>query len=226
MQESIRVGVLDEREGIRQGLCTLLDGQVGIAVHGSYRDAADALLDARQGRLDLILMDHMLEKSDAIGLISVLIKECPQLRILTTVGNRHGATASMLMALGAHGVISKRQGLTEYVKAVRSLAFGEVYLCPCLADDVPAPIAVPAITGVNAEAESFFLDSPLLSLREREVLRMYISGKTVTQIAKILSRSLKTVSAQKLSAYRKLGLRSDVELFKAIAQKSLSSYFG
>ncbi|MEV8761136.1 helix-turn-helix transcriptional regulator, partial [Klebsiella pneumoniae] len=57
-------------------------------------------------------------------------------------------------------------------------------------------------------------DMPSLSPREREVLRCCLDGMSVTDIAEKFARSVKTISGQKQSAFRKLGVRSDNELFK------------
>jgi DNA-binding CsgD family transcriptional regulator len=52
-----------------------------------------------------------------------------------------------------------------------------------------------------------------LSPREHEVLRCYLAGMSVSDIAAKFARSSKTISTQKQSALRKLGIRSDAELF-------------
>ncbi|MGF6590101.1 helix-turn-helix domain-containing protein [Pseudomonas sp. 2835] len=53
-----------------------------------------------------------------------------------------------------------------------------------------------------------------LSSREQEVIRCYLAGMTVSEIAKKFNRSLKTISTQKAAAFRKLGVTSNNELFK------------
>ncbi|RYF49907.1 MAG: response regulator transcription factor, partial [Comamonadaceae bacterium] len=59
-----------------------------------------------------------------------------------------------------------------------------------------------------------FVRGAKLSQREREVLRCFLNGMTVGEIAKKFDRSAKTISTQKFTAYRKLGVSSDNELFK------------
>jgi len=54
----------------------------------------------------------------------------------------------------------------------------------------------------------------VLSRRELEVFTQYASGFGVTEIAGRLGRSVKTISAQKCTAMRKLALHSDAELFR------------
>ncbi|MCD9180241.1 LuxR C-terminal-related transcriptional regulator, partial [Escherichia coli] len=46
-----------------------------------------------------------------------------------------------------------------------------------------------------------------------EVLRLFLSGMSVLQISEKFSRSRKTVSGQKKSAMKKLGVKTDPELF-------------
>lgn len=57
------------------------------------------------------------------------------------------------------------------------------------------------------------LGSSQLSAREQEVLRCYLDGMAITEIASKLHRSRKTISTQKQQAYRKLGIKIDAELF-------------
>ncbi|MCT9627681.1 LuxR C-terminal-related transcriptional regulator [Pseudomonas aeruginosa] len=51
-----------------------------------------------------------------------------------------------------------------------------------------------------------------LSMKEFEVLRHFVSGNNVCDIARLLKRSVKTVSTQKISAMRKLEVNSDQAL--------------
>ncbi|MEK6291843.1 MAG: LuxR C-terminal-related transcriptional regulator, partial [Paraburkholderia tropica] len=54
----------------------------------------------------------------------------------------------------------------------------------------------------------------LLSRREFEVLTHYASGLGVTEIAGLLGRSVKTISAQKCAAMKKLALTTDIDLYR------------
>ncbi|MCK3865572.1 helix-turn-helix domain-containing protein [Pseudomonas sp. B329] len=53
-----------------------------------------------------------------------------------------------------------------------------------------------------------------LSNREQEVIRCYLAGMSITDIADKFNRSIKTISSQKTSAFRKLGVVSNNELFR------------
>ncbi|MBI3904389.1 MAG: response regulator transcription factor [Pseudomonas fluorescens] len=212
MLNTIRVGVLDEQEVVRYGLCKHLADQTGMVVVGSYHSAWHALHAVHQGELDLLLMDHRLDQIDGVGLIKTLKKDYPELKVLVLMAHPSTAVASLLLMAGGHGVISKTQPLGAYVEAVRTVASGESYCCTGLMEQ---PVSTTRVQAGNNGAQ--LLSHPMLSLREREVLRLCIMGMTVTQIAIMFERSVKTVSAQKLTAYRKLGLKNDMDLFKSLS---------
>lgn len=58
------------------------------------------------------------------------------------------------------------------------------------------------------------LDQSLLTRSERKVLIHLFSGLSLTEIAKLLNRSIKTISAHKCSIMRKLGVRNDAALYQ------------
>jgi two-component system capsular synthesis response regulator RcsB len=69
----------------------------------------------------------------------------------------------------------------------------------------------------------------ILSKRELEVVRLFVSGMTITEIAGQLRRSIKTISTQKNTAMRKLGIERDSELFQYAQSNglmNLSAYTG
>jgi DNA-binding NarL/FixJ family response regulator len=71
-----------------------------------------------------------------------------------------------------------------------------------------------AIDAVNDANNASALKSASLTAREQEVIRCYLAGMTVTEIAEKFNRSIKTISTQKAAAFRKLGVTSNNGLFK------------
>jgi two-component system capsular synthesis response regulator RcsB len=79
--------------------------------------------------------------------------------------------------------------------------------------------------GLSASAQQHVV----LSKREPEVVRLFVSGMTITEIAAQLKRSIKTISTQKNAAMRELGIERDSELFKYAQSNgllNLSAYVG
>jgi DNA-binding NarL/FixJ family response regulator len=127
----------------------------------------------------------------------------------------------MTMRAGALGFFCKSEELGELAHAIRVVANGRPYISAELAarmesSEMPDPrmADTKAAGGEVAQASESVLSQDLpLSPREHEVLRCFLAGMCVSDIAAKFSRSPKTISAQKQSAFRKLGIRSDAELF-------------
>lgn len=84
-----------------------------------------------------------------------------------------------------------------------------------LAEQLSGPsYALSEVVTLGHTGQDLRTDYDILSPREREVLRCCLEGLTLTQISEKFSRSIKTVSAQKRAAYRKLGIQNDCQLFK------------
>jgi len=98
---------------------------------------------------------------------------------------------------------------------VRTVALGRVHLNAAMAAELSSMLSIDNTEtgGDNITTDSLTQNSEL-SPREREVLRCCLDGMSVTEIAEKFARSVKTISGQKQSAFRKLGVRNDSELFK------------
>lgn len=216
MSSLIRIGVLDEQEVIHFGLRACFSELPDMVVTGTYFQFGNVLHAIERGDIDLLLMDPVLKCRDNLDFIRSLLIRYSELRILVFLADPSNTTVSMLLGAGVHGIVCKRQPLDDCVRAVRLLAAGQYYCCPIMGR-AESSVTPPNPAG-NSHAEAMLLSLPNLSRREREVLRLCISGLTVTCIAELFGRSLKTVSTQKQAAYRKLGLKNDMDLFRRLAR--------
>lgn len=215
MSGVIRVGVLDEHEVVRQGLRAHLSDQPGMAMAGLFDQASEAWQAIERDRVDVLLMDYELEKSAALDFIKTIRSYYPQVSLLAFVAEPLPSIVMLLLGAGVHGIVCKRQPLDVVVQAIRALASGQRYRCSNIAGTQAQDDEAPQWAFLGAE--DALASHVSLSMREREVLRLCISGYTVTRIAEMFNRSLKTVSTQKLAAYRKLGVKNDMELFKRLS---------
>lgn len=209
----LSVMLLDDHEVMRCGLGGLLREQGKIDVIGSFgtsQELNNAL--SKQPLPDVLLVDFALKQEDVDGLnmLRALKTHFPTSRVLVMSAHYDAPTVALAMKAGADGFMSKQEGLDTLLMALRAVAAGRTYLHPDM-----ALLVKPRMKKLsNRIGESKLLDDVKLSPREGEVLRCFLAGLTVKEIAKKFSRSVATISSQKMSAYRKLGVRTDNELFK------------
>ncbi|SQH32408.1 putative two-component system LuxR family response regulator [Pseudomonas mucidolens] len=135
---------------------------------------------------------------DGLQLIEHITVHFPAVKILVLTVESNHLIISRLLEMGVVGVITKNHIHQEIGKALNALANNRTYTAPSVK-------ATSVITNPMVIDERFFNLSP----REIEVLRLFVAGSSVSDIARQLNRSVKTVSAQKISAMRKLEVLND-----------------
>lgn len=219
VMEPLRIAVLDDHSLIQLAMKMRLGREADFLVVGLYATGTDFLADLPEARPDLLILDYVLGEADLDGLhlLGLIRRRCPGLCILMSSSVENPALVNLMLGAGANGFLGKSEDTEQLVEAVRRVAAGECHVSPTLKHAlgrVPGP-QVQGAEGVRSgEGAGQLLNDETLSPKEREVLRCCLEGMSVSQISRKFMRSMKTISGQKQSAYRKLGIRTDAELFK------------
>ncbi|EIM18973.1 response regulator transcription factor [Pseudomonas chlororaphis] len=214
----LRIAVLDDHSLIQLALKLRLSREADLKVVGVYSNSQDLLLALSELEVDLLILDYILGDSelDGLNLLRMIRRRYPELLVLISSSVEKPSVVNLTLNAGASGFFGKSEEVERLVDAVRKVAAGETYISPLLAYELGrAPNAArEQVTDDRARGGEVLLSDPILSPKEQEVLRCCLEGMSVSQIAHKFSRSMKTISGQKQSAFRKLGVRTDAELFK------------
>ncbi|RKU04884.1 helix-turn-helix transcriptional regulator [Burkholderia sp. Nafp2/4-1b] len=151
---------------------------------------------------DIVLVDYAIRgdtQMDGLALFDWLRRTHPNIGIVALVGNENPVIFRSILAQGGASLVSKFDEVGHIVTAIHSSYSGGRYLSPLVRREL------------DALAEH---DQPpvKLSTREIEVIRLYLAGVPIKTIAQRLNKGKQTVSAQKISAMKKLGVTNDIEL--------------
>jgi len=199
---------------VRIGLRTILQHSgEGYEVVGEAAGGVELLKVLADRPCDLALVDFLMPDDaaghalDGVALLHELHRRYPKLPIIVLTMMRNTAIFRTMYQEGANAVVEKSAIVDELLIALRTVRGGRTYvskhLTRQLAGDFPAQ--------QRAEGGA---SKPILSRREVEVIRMFAQGHSITEIAALTHKSVKTVSRQKRSAMLKLGLNSDTQLFE------------
>ena len=212
------VMLLDDHAMVRQGIELGLSKESDLTVIGTFGTGRELLEALARQPADVVVMDFILAPSDndGLSLIQALNRRFSCCRLLIVCSHYTPATVSLSLKAGCWGILGKTQNLTELITAIRTVAQGRIYLQPCM---VPALQGLQSVLDVTNRKPKMGVSTSMqlnacLTPKEQEVLRCFLDGMSVNSIAEKFSRSASTISTQKQSAYRKLGIRSDSELFK------------
>jgi len=190
----LRLALLDDHDVVRRGAALHLGADPRFEIVSSHACSAPLLQDLQRCRVDVAIIDIALAPGDLCGaeLVRELRRCSPRVTLLAFAGQSSAANINHLLDVGISGYVGKAEPLDELADAVVRVSQG---LCRL-------PRSCPLLPPREA-----------LSRNEREVLHLLLDGLTMSEIALRRHRSIKTVSTQKTSALRKLGLRNDAEIY-------------
>ena len=196
------------RAGIRQILSENLRGRFTEAA-----SAAAALEACHEQNFDLIMLDLNLPDRSGLDLLGDLKSCCSAVPVLMLTMHHEEQFGRRALQAGASGFVAKGSPAAELITAVTKALSGGIYVSAALAESLASRLA----KGGSEHPHE------LLSIREFEVFRMILTGKTGKEIAAQLSLSFKTVSTYRTRILQKLGVSSTSALVQYAAREGLLS---
>lgn len=181
-----------------------------VVAEGSHASQVFNLL--QQHHCDLLITDFSMPRDtrcDGLVMIRQLRRDYPELSIIVLTQIQNYAIFESMIQLGVSGIILKAAVVDELADAIRQTLLGHRYIGQAVKKSL--------LTNVDLSClgdSSCVSNVNRLTVKESEVVRLLASGMSVTQAANFLNRSVKTISTQKKSAMRKLGISSDSALFE------------
>ncbi|WP_321804272.1 response regulator transcription factor [Burkholderia sp. BCC1993] len=160
---------------------------------------------------DIALVDYSVRgdaQMNGFALCEWLRRMRPNVGIVALVGNENPVIFRSILSQVGASLVSKFDEVGHIVTAIHSSYSGGHYLSPLVRR------ALDALAGHEAPPVK-------LSTREIEVIRLYLAGMPIKAIAQRLNKGKQTVSAQKISAMKKLGASNDIELVQRAAALGL-----
>ena len=196
-----RVVLAEDHTLVRMGMRMLLETIPDMEVVGEAADGLEALHLIQQLRPDCVLMDLAMPGLNGVEAVRRSTAQFPDIPILVVSMHADEAYVHRALVAGARGYLLKGSDKEELETAVRAVCSGVTYLTPAISKTLVAALAKQS--GMHEPT------SPLevLTLRQREVLRLVAEGNSSKQIAARLGLSAKTVEAHRSAIMERLGIR-------------------
>src|SRR5437867_1536275 len=207
----IHLLIVDDHAVVRGGGKGLVDEQLGAAGFGEASTAQEALQLVRQAHWDVVVLDIALGERNGLEVLKELQPLRPKLPVLILSMHSEEQYARRAFKAGAAGYITKDSPRAQLLEAIQKVMQGERYVSPALVEHLI----------VDLERDSNRPPHETLSNREFEVMRLIASGKTVGEVAELLSLSDKTISTYRARVLEKMGMKTNAELTHYAIQNKL-----
>jgi two-component system, NarL family, invasion response regulator UvrY len=198
----INVVIVDDHAILRRGLGQIIAESGDIKMVGEAENSAQAMRLLREQPCDVVLLDISLPDRNGVETLKLIRKEIPKLQVLMLSMHPENQYAVRALKAGAAGYLTKQSAPSQLVSAIRQVSRGRKYVTPGVAEEL-------------ANSVGHDGDNPLhqsLSIREYQTLCLIASGKTLTEIARQMSVSIKTVSVYRARILEKMRLKNNAEL--------------
>ncbi|WP_333995664.1 response regulator transcription factor [Burkholderia orbicola] len=207
--------VLDDHYLVRQGFATVAQNIPGLSIIGTYEHSREliAAMTLRQPRI--LFADFILRSDDMDGLtlIRFIKRRFCDVKIIVISAHTKIGIVSLALRAGADGFCSKGTSTSELAAATSRVLAGQIYVPEHTETRSLEKLRTQSPILDNGDLPALPNALKSLSPREREIITLFLMGMSITDISKKLSRDRKTISGHKQSAYRKLGISGDAELF-------------
>ena len=207
MPAPLRILIADDHAIVRQGLKLLIDSQPDMKVIAEAASGDAVLQQAAAVKPDVVIMDVSMPGINGLVATRMLKERQPETTIVALTRHEEKTYLEELLRAGASAYVLKQSAPTEFLRAVRAVAAGGIYLDPSMTSQVASGL-------LAAKSREDAEDGGKITERESQVLRLVAVGHSNVEIAEKLLISVKTVEVHKSNAMRKLGLTGRVDVIR------------
>jgi len=183
--------LIDDHRMFAEAMKTVVSNLIPNCSIKIYTTAETALKSITKTTPDLILLDLELADLSGLMLLEILSQNGRNIPVLVCSGNLTETNKQRVVSSGAHGFLSKAQGIEDINEAINNILANKPY---------PADI-------YKYKAS----DHPLLSNRQRAILSLMESGMPNASIAETLFLSTNTIKTHIRLMYNTLNVNSRIE---------------
>lgn len=208
--EKIKIILVDDHQIVRDGIKSLLAGAKEIDIIGEASEGNELLNLLKTKKPDVLVMDISMPGMSGIELTKAVKEQFPKIEVLILSMYTQEDFVLNAVSAGAKGYLPKNTTRNELINAIASLHKGKQYFNEAISSILLSSY----VNTVQKKTNTEETETPTLSAREIEILKLYVEGASNQEIADKLFISIRTVESHKNHMMQKLNIKSIVELVK------------
>jgi DNA-binding NarL/FixJ family response regulator len=212
-----RVVLADDHAMFRQGIKRILRDAEALEVVGEARDGLELLEVSRETNPDMVILDISMPNLRGLEATREIKMIFPNVKVLILTMHSDKEYVYGAISAGADGYLLKEDADTELFEAVETIRQGGCYISPILSGGLTHELIRLHHKGQSASTGS------LLTVREKEVLKLIAEGKSHKEIAALLFISVRTVDHHRANIMTKLNIKDTANLTKYAIRRGYTS---
>jgi DNA-binding NarL/FixJ family response regulator len=198
---AVAIAIFDENPILLEAIRSICAAK-GFDVVATGRSAEEAIKLAASQRVDIFVLDPTMQGGmDAVSAVLSQSAEAKVVAYSPAIGADYAVRA---IEAGARGYVLKKCGAEELITAIRCVIEGETFITPSFATTILTALRDDRLRKRAAQLVDF-------SIRENQIIRLLLRGRTNKEIARTLAISEKTVKCYMTTVMQKLNARNRTE---------------
>jgi DNA-binding NarL/FixJ family response regulator len=215
MAGPFKILLADDHVMFRQGVKRIIEGMEGVKVVGEASDGLELLRLLREINPHLVIMDISMPNLRGLEATREIKAFDAEVKILILTMHKDREYLYHALTAGAEGYLLKEDADQELISAIETLRQGGTFISPLLS----AQMADIFVDKFRPGGELRTAPEELLTVREREIVKLIAEGKSSKEIGELLFISSRTVQHHRANIMRKLNLKKTADLVKYAIQK-------
>lgn len=210
-----RIVLADDHVIFRQGMKRLIEETQEMKVVGEAKDAPELLARLDELNPDLAILDISMPDIGGIASTREIVKRYPHIPVLILTMHKNKEYLYHAISAGARGYLLKEDSDIELFSAIDTIRSGGIYVTRLLTGEMAGDISS-ILEGKRKPSLA------ILTIREKEILKLIAEGKLNKEIAALLNISIRTVENHRANIIRKLNINKTAELVKFAIQQGIT----
>ena len=206
--ERINILIVDDHPMVLEGMQAILKNMSYVTLAGKASSAMEAIKILREHAVDIVITDINLPEISGIDLCKKIKKEFPAIKVIAMSTFQDKSYISSMIQNGASAYLSKSSSPEEIEKAIQAALNNQIVV------NVNNYSNTPSITNND-------LKTPIITMREKEVLELISQGMTNKEIAEQLFVSQSTIDSHRKNLLAKFNVLNTAALISAASKKGL-----
>jgi DNA-binding NarL/FixJ family response regulator len=215
--KEIKILLVDDHAMLRHGLGRLIGEQRGLLVVGEAASGQTALEQVRALSPHVVVMDIHLGAENGIEVSRRILAEFPAVKIVVLSADSDLAVVTKALQVGVSAYVSKESGSPELIRAIQAVMDHRIHLSP----EVSSVLVRDYMKALGQK--TIPASKPILTDRERRLLKLVAEGARNKAIAEALNVGVKSVETYRSRLMRKLGCASANELTRYALREGIAS---
>lgn len=207
----IRILIADDHSIVRRGLKQILLEEFPTALIEEVASGEELLHKVIKEPWDAVISDLSMPGRNGLEVLQQVKEISPKLPTLILSVHPEEHYAIRALKAGASGYLNKDLAPEELVKAVHRVLAGKKYITPSVAEKLAAQF--------DHDPEK--LSHEQLSDREFEVLKLLATGRSISEIAELLSLSATTISTYRSRIITKMNMKTNADIIVYAVENNL-----